>query len=604
MTLNITIITENRIFQSSDFRISRGGEVDNDETMKLITLHYPLFDGFVSYTGLATEPLGGDGRDIADRVTEWLQGKRDIHFYEAVEVIRSRASSYMSSYEKRWGELHRLTLIAAAFVRSKPVVAIISNSRSAEGKKIASILPNLETNWISLKRGRASEVIITGDVLAVSPESHADLEELVREAGADSARIRVGIQDVNRMAAQSGQVEGKISKNCTVVSLDESGSGLQNLTEPLTIDIRSVNNGISWNVAEVLQSIGISGAILAGASFGTSKPRVRRLVECDRRLIDMNDSRYQLTEIEHMVNAECRACGINSSGAVVGATGSLDDPTFYRYWRWGAENEMRRLDYWTRNYNAAINDKGDMALRVMIADGSEVIVVLTDSFERYLEIPEGMAEAEITSINSYGSVVGSISINLDVTDGNRQRPAFWDSSGKLHVLDRLGGGENGRAVDINDAGLILVWANQGFWGRVTLVWDINSNDVQVIPGSVMPVSMTSTGSVVGIGRASNNQQVPVISYDRQSWNSVPVNSGFSPSTANDSLHIAGQVPMDGYFTPWLLLHNKSAPLLLPTYEHHNGHPHAMNKSGIIVGQASTDNDYHVLLWQPPLELTL
>jgi hypothetical protein len=211
--------------------------------MKLVTLHYPAFVGMVSYTGIAS--TRSDSRDTAERVTEWLTGKPGLQFHEVVEVIRVEASRLAELAATEAGESQRLTLIAAAFVNHQPVVAIVSNFETAHGK-LNGILPELRTSWASLAADQEPRVIVTGNKSAVSDEAKQDLSRLATQAGEDSARIRSGIQYLNRIA-YSNSPDSSVSEGCTVVSMDSSGSGSQDIVSTGRLQTRSINNGYSFD---------------------------------------------------------------------------------------------------------------------------------------------------------------------------------------------------------------------------------------------------------------------------------------------------------------------------------------------------------------------
>jgi hypothetical protein len=115
VTLNITILTETRIFQSSDFRLSSPDGPLDLPAMKLITLQYPGFNGLLSYTGIAKEHVS-DPKDTADHLMLWLQKTEGMPLFQVVEHLRTSASTYIADIERRTRDRQRLTLIAAAFV--------------------------------------------------------------------------------------------------------------------------------------------------------------------------------------------------------------------------------------------------------------------------------------------------------------------------------------------------------------------------------------------------------------------------------------------------------------------------------------------------------
>ncbi|MDP4507021.1 hypothetical protein [Nonomuraea turcica] len=596
MTLNVTVLTRTRIYQSSDFRLTAGELIISNAAMKLVTLHYPSFNGFVSYTGLAQEQIGAP-QNTADRIIEWLQGKPNLAFHEVVEILRLGASAYISDIEKRTGIRHRLTLIVAAFVQAKPTVAVISNFESTEGRGSTKTGVDMIVSWGALRAGANPRVIITGCKPAVAAKERTRLEQLIDDAGEDSARIRVAIEELNRDASRSPKWGNGISENCTVVSLDSSGAGLQDFARGTAVKTYSILNGVYLDMEAVLSDLGMQSSSIVGAAFGSSKQSNRRSYACDRVTVDFGASSFEIVEIAYAFNADCHPYGINNSGTVIGASSRPDNRAWYQYWTWNPEFGMSNLDYWSQSCSAAINESGSVAVSCRNIEGEATLLVIEEGGERLLNLPDHMMEPEITTINSAGVVGGAASINRDVTDGNRTRPAIWDPSGSLLILDQLCGGENGRVVALNDSGVALVWANRGLWGRLPLVWDINTNTVKSLPAGIIPLYITNAGHVIGIGQAPGGQ-VPVISYNQETWEAVPVRGGFAPNVANNNLLIAGRVEIDGYYVPWTLL-TDSTPTMLSTYQYHNASLNAVNDNGVLVGQASTDHEQHVLLWRPP-----
>ena len=70
MTLNITVLTPESIYQSADFRLtdSASGAVITDQSGKTVSFTYPRWAGFVTYTGLGS----WDGRAITAHVADWM----------------------------------------------------------------------------------------------------------------------------------------------------------------------------------------------------------------------------------------------------------------------------------------------------------------------------------------------------------------------------------------------------------------------------------------------------------------------------------------------------------------------------------------------------
>ncbi|MEU8278379.1 hypothetical protein ACFYOK_35490 [Microbispora bryophytorum] len=594
MTLNITLLTRTRIFQSSDFRLSANGNLVSSSTMKLITLHYYTFSGFISYTGIAKRDVNS-AVDTGGLIVDWLQGRDDIAFHEAVEIVRAKASEYVTEIAKQTGVRHKLTLIAAAFHNDNPTVAVVSNFESIDGREDSTVSSELRTSWSSLRPGRTPRVIVTGCKKAVPLRDRKRLEDLALAAGEDSARIRVAIEDLNRDAARRPGWTQLISENCTVVSLDSSGNGSQDIPRTSRVVARSLING--QDMESLLRAAGLDAGVVAGATFATNKTTTRRPAQCKKTVIDIAESGFTVLEIEHKIDGDCQAFGIDSVGLVFGASSLPDDRTMRRYWIWDATNGKKELDYWSSDTGGAISENGQIALLNMIKPWENAPVLISGTSERLLEVPHGMGEPEITAINSDGVVAGAISITLDRTAANRVRPAVWDVDGSIRILDRLCGAENGRVVSISDR-VALVWANQGLWGRVTIIWDLITDEVKQLPGSIIPLHVDSQGRIIGIASAHGGQQFPIVSLDHETWASLPPKAGFEPTAANSNLVVGGRVKMDGYYFPWFAQPG-SMPQILSTFEYHSHGVRAINGNGLIIGQASTDREHHILLWKPP-----
>ncbi|WP_156045304.1 hypothetical protein [Herbidospora cretacea] len=562
--------------------------------MKLITLHNFEFSGFISYTGIAKVDLTSTV-DTGGLIVSWLQGHNKITFHDTVEIVRSKASDYVNDIENKTGVRHKLTLIAAAFHNNNPTVAVISNFESVDGREDTTVATELRTSWSSLRPGRTPRAIITGCKNAVPLKDRRHLEDLALSAGEDSARIRVAIEGLNRNSARRPGFAQVISEDCTVVSLDSSGNGSQEISPASAVVTRSLING--QDTEALLHEVGLDGGTVVQAVFATNRPTTRRPLQCSKTVVDIADSGFTVREIEYQSNGFCNVLGIDSSGVVLGSSMMPDGQAVHKYWVWDGVDGRRELDHWSRDIGGAISENGHIVLLSMNPDMENTPIVISGSAECRLEVPYGMGEPEVTAINSSGMTVGAISINCDKTDANRARPAAWGVNGSIRILDRLCGGENGRVVSLNDNGLALVWANRGTWGRIAIIWDLVTDEVEQLPGSVIPLHIGSQGATIGIASAQGGQQFPIISSDQETWVALPPKPGFEPTAANSNLIVGGRVKMDGYFFPWFAP-SGSMPQILPSFEHHNHSVRAINGAGMLVGQASTDYEHHIILWEP------
>jgi len=126
--------------------------------------------------------------------------------------------------------------------------------------------------------------------------------------------------------------------------MDSSGSGMQDIDGAQEVLIKHVSNGVHISLGDVLKSIGIEKAQLAGASFATSKPTSRRPPSCRREPWEVSGSRLRLVEIVHTVDLDCSPLGLSDSNIVLGMHGEPTDRSRQAYWTW-TEEDPDQLHY-------------------------------------------------------------------------------------------------------------------------------------------------------------------------------------------------------------------------------------------------------------------
>ena len=566
--------------------------------MKLITLHYPSFDGLLSYTGVAKERLS-DPEDTADYLMRWLQETEGMRFFQVIEHLRGRASTYIADIERRTGDRQRLTLIATAFVGNNAQTVVISNFENVHGYIASKALPQLEIDWEAYRPGYPPVVLITGNKGVVTKELQQDLITAIIDAGEDSGRIRNEISLLNRLASRRSAAKDTISEGCTVVSMDSSGSGNQDIELTPGLSVRHVHNGHHLSIEHLLSSMGAENATVVGAAFGTSKPAMRKPVNCKRSVSDPGDSRYTLTEIVHCIDLDCTAFGIATDGTVFGSHSTEDNRAYSRYWFSTENGGLSYIDIDPTMHNSGcMSANGHTALVGGDREQPTVMALMVGTpGSHQLEVPSGMGEPQLSAINDTGSVCGAIAINRDNRDPNRERPAFWDERGSLYIAEDLKNGTRGRAVHINRSGKVLVWSAHGMWGRICLIWDPIQGTTTEIPGEIIPTFLTDSGVVLGFDRRAG-RDAAIVSYDQATWTKLRLNDGFSPSICDNSLTIGGNVRVDGYSRIWLMRPGGHVDLL-PVFEYHHAFARALNDSGVVVGGLTTDNEQHVAVWVPP-----
>jgi hypothetical protein len=599
VTLNITVSTETRIYQSSDFRLSTSDGPLDFPAMKMAHLSYPSFEALVCFTGLAKERADSI-KDTMDYIVEWLAATQDSKLFQVVELIRKCASDYVATVEQNSGRRELLTIVIAAFMGRRVQVAVISNFQNTLGRLPYAPLPELQTSWASLRPGDSPIILVTGNAKTVTSQDLDSLMQTIAEAGEDSARIRLAISDLSRSASRHPSANQTISSECTVASMDSSGSGMQDFDQIRGIEVKQIFNGQHISLGEVLKSLGMQGAAPVGASFATNKPTTRKPAVCTREPWDVSDSGFEMVEVIQATDLDCSPLGLSDNNVVLGSHSEPSDRSRQILWTWTPDEPdvIDRLDLEpAQTYSGCINSGGLIAVIHGTSEHPIGIVFDNETESHYLEIPDGMGDPTLTAMNSDGSICGSLSITKDVSDGNRSRPAFWDPNGRIHVLVELAVGANGRGVDLTDDGVVLVWEIYGALGRAVTLWNPLEGSIEQVPGEIIPTARARTGEILGFDRRGG-RDVAVLASDNQNWSNLPLNNGFIPTGMNDSLSIIGNVKMDGYNNGWLLQARESNPTLLPTFRYHNTLPRYINSSGFIAGKVLADNDQHVVLWTP------
>ena len=284
----------------------------------------------------------------------------------------------------------------------------------------------------------------------------------------------------------------------------------------------------------------------------------------------------------------------------MGAHRFVDDELRYAYWTSPSADEISYPGLEvsaTLGATGCINSLGDFAVVTGEREAPTISLGSVGGSDRgSFAIPDGMAGPTLRSMNRHMEMVGSIETNHDVTDGSRQKPAAWTSDGRINILRDLQGGESGQAIAINDAGIALVFAHYGWFGRIGLIWDLASNSVTRLPGNIIPVDLAAQGQVVGVDR-TDERNVPVLFDGGNSWTQTATNNGFFPHASNDDLALAGSVEIGGYSVPWVM-RNRGVPQLLPTLQYHSVSIRSIDDDMTIVGMLTANEESHVVIWRP------
>lgn len=252
------------------------------------------------------------------------------------------------------------------------------------------------------------------------------------------------------------------------------------------------------------------------------------------------------------------ARGINNSDEVAGI--GLNDDGQYRGFRWAgaSENDLGTLGG-MRSEAYSINDLGNLVGFSMTA-ASNARAFLWDGSMTELEILAGYQDSDAARINNRNQVVGRIrqcEMQADesclFTGG---QPFFWEN----RVMIGLGslGGNDGKALGINDAGVVVGWSKIGEESEESseynraFIWEraneagglVNLNDL--IPGDsgwilMEAAAVNNQGQIVGHGILNGAMQAflltPIPQEDPQPKKPRGVKIDIRPWTHQNTINI-------------------------------------------------------------------
>jgi hypothetical protein len=267
MTLNITMLTDQTIYQSADFRVidCDTKQIISDSSNKLVTLQYGKWDGLLSYTGIGS----WRGRETSAFVIEWLTGLTHATFEEVVLRIRDEGTKWLQSIETEWRRI-RHTFILAGFVANTPYLAIISNFEDLLGRNDADAWSALEVSrW---RFGGKPFAVVTGCKSAVRRYELRHLARLACGPSDNPARIRRRLAELNRSAAATPAFKGMISDACSVVSFRADGQGMGDVEGQ--VDVRPLIMGMPCPGLRALATRLGLGVVSSGATLQAAVGRL------------------------------------------------------------------------------------------------------------------------------------------------------------------------------------------------------------------------------------------------------------------------------------------------------------------------------------------
>lgn len=614
MTLNITVLTPSVIFQSADFRLTNPttGKPFPDPSPKTVTLTYPSWDGFITYTGV------GSWRDryVSDYLVEWLTGPSDPSMADVAGIVADRGTKLLQDIERYYPRrMHTFTL--AGFTDQGPRVYVISNFEDCFGHSRSDIDDHLIVTTRPLGRGKKATVIVTGYKPAVPLIDRRLLGSVAANYPGDGLRIRRRMAQLNAEAAPRSK--NMVSAECVVLSFRSDGSGAM-LLDRDAVEVPGqfphIMNGINLNkaLADAMKSAGIDLSSARMVQIGSISNRPGRQITaqpapCNYAVIDPEaSSGYKVAEISATEFMLVGPRDISERGQIVGTgrAGLRSDQPQNIPWSY-LNGQVTRLDY--AGLATAVNDKGQVVAvlqgpsapppswqRAALYDGNNLMELPLYHGEH--ESPE-RSDSEASAINGSSVMAGGVAIQYDKSEPLKMFAAIFRPGQPIVIFNGLP--EYGcRAFDVNEQGHVILAVGVGPSDARSVLWDPSDDSWHYVgdnTSNVIPIAMNDDDVVLGQARNRQNQPVAVVCRLGGQWERLGTPDNWVPIDMNNKGEVLGRVMIDLLERPWLHRTDRRT-IMLPYVTDHHTNPTAINNLGQIIGGAAADNDVHALLWTP------
>jgi hypothetical protein len=615
MTLNVTVLTPIVIYQSADFRLTNPatGKPFLDPSPKTVTLTYPGWDGFITYTGV------GSWRDryVSDYLVEWLTGSADPSMADVAGIVADKGTELLQDIERYYSRrMHTFTL--AGFADQSPQVYVISNFEECFGHSRSDIDDHLTITTRRLGHGKKATVIVTGYKPAVPLIDRRLLGSVAANYPGDGLRIRRRMARLNAEAAPRSK--NRVSAESVVLSFRSDGTGamlLDGEADEIPNQFPHIMNGINLNKAltDAMKCAGLDlsrarMAQIGSASIRPGQKATPQSPPCNYAVINPEPSvGYQVTEI---AAAEFKLAGprdISDRCQIVGfgRAGLRSDQPPNIPWSY-LNGQVTRLNY--AGLAAAVNDTGQVVAvlqghdapppswqRAALYDGANLIELPLYQSEH--ESPE-RSDSEARAINNSSLMAGSVAIQLDKSEPLKTFAAIFRAGQPTVTFDGLRPEYGCRAIDVNEQGHVLVMAGVGPSDARSVRWNPSDGGWHYVGDdttNVFPIAINDDDVVLGQARNMQNQPVAVICRPGGLWERLGTPDNWVPIDMNSKGEVLGRVMIELLERPWL--HRPDGrTIMLPYITDHHTNTAAINNLGQIAGGAAADNDVHVLLWTP------
>jgi probable HAF family extracellular repeat protein len=606
MTLNITVISQSGIHQSADFRISRtekgadGNWVElQPNSSKIVSLLYQKWFGFMTYCGIGL----WNGKRTDEYAVDWLAdlATTEPAFRDVVERIRVRGSKWVAEINRGRTEPFGHSFVVAGFEDGVPIYAIVSNIQSLTDR-----FRSLSKELVSeIRATKDLHLLITGISEAVTEKSRSRLKALVRSGAAPNV-IRHEMAEVNRIASEATEARNGISPACLTFSIDEHGAGhgevhgdVQGPVVPRTV-VRGTD--INKMLTEVLKTI--PGAKLVQAAYATAQSNQAELQESIECQLQFKRSESCAVEEIGAVNRYWLSLqAINDNESLVGhLVDPFNTPPHAFIHTPGHQIRSLRTFGGPSSYAFAINERNQVVGSADV-DHQATHAFLWDETAGMRDLGTlGGIRSVARDINNRGQIVGQSFVNAGEPKQESERAFLWSASdGMLNLGDQFESWS--RAVAINDHGVVIGWRQRGpvvcgfVWSR-----ERGATDIVGLNGrGFYPCAINDDGLVVGEGDDSAGRRRAFTWTLDGGLKQLAVPDEFHPSDVDTYGNILGNVYSRPWQQPGIYDTVRDRYFELPAAYNHQTSVKAINRKGVVIGEARTGptKHQHPLIWRLP-----